>query len=120
MKNLLIKLQNIYYKYFGKIEYIVTIVNVSLSIKTYSLYSLKDVDDFVISINNETYSDIQKIEKIRRFNFIYDKEVIHSPLHFCTKDITEMKNCNNYDYSFLKKHDSLDNVKLVSSKKYKV
>lgn len=102
--------------FFGKKEYVVTIVNVSLDINKHVFNNIKDVDIFVSEINNEKYWDVQKIEKIRRFDFVYDKQVVQSPLHFCVEDVTEMRNCENYDYSFLKKHQSLKNIKYVSNK----
>ena len=112
------KLQNIFYKYFGKLEYLITIVNVSGSVKHFIFYKLKDVNGFVSEINAETYLDIQKIEKFRRFEYTYKNKVIHSPLQFCLDDVTEIEYVTNHDYSFLKKHKSLKNINRVLSKKH--
>lgn len=109
-------IKNIFNKYIGNIEYIVTIVNVSLLVEKRVFSNIKEVDEFVKLVNLEAYWDVQKIEKIRRFSFAYNKEIVHSPLHFCVEDVTEMRNCDNYDYSFLKKHESLLNVNHVSRK----
>ena len=110
------KIQNIFHKYFGKIEYVITIVNVSGSVKHYIFYNLKDVNGFVNEINAETYWDVQKIEKFRKFEYTYKNRIIHSPLHFCLDDVTEKEYVTNHDYSFLKKHKSLENINRVSSK----
>lgn len=103
-------------KYFGKIQYITTIVNVSGTIETYGFNSLKELDIFVLNINGEKYWDIQKIEKFRRFSFQYKNQIIHSPLHFCLENVTEKAKFLGYEYSFLKKHESLLSVKRVHTK----
>ena len=103
-------------RYIGKIEYTITIVSTDGNVKHYNLSTIKEVDNFVIKINNEKYWNVQKIEKFRRYEFRYKKEIIYSPLFFCLKDVTESKYINNGNYSFLKKHESLNNIKYVSSK----
>lgn len=108
-------IKNIFNKYIGRIEYRVFIIDSSGRVIQYCFYTLKDVDTFVTDINLEKYVCVQKIEKIRRFSFIYNKQIIHSPLHFCLEDITEMRNCDNHDYSFPKKHESLKNIKYTSN-----
>ena len=97
-------------KYIGNIQYVVTTINVSLCIKKYKFNSIKEVDEFVEEINNETYWMVHKIEKIRNFDYQYNKNIKHSPLHFCNDTITEIYNINNQDYSFLKIDNSLTNV----------
>ena len=104
-------------KYIGKIEYIVTLLGVDGDIKKHTFKSIKDVDIFVYEVNNETYWDVQKIEKIRRLDFIYNKDVIHTPLWFNMENVTELHNCNNHDFSFIKKDISLKNIKRQYSKK---
>lgn len=110
-------IKNILNNYIGRIEYIVSILDSSGRVMQYRFYNLKDVDTFVADINLEKYVCVQKIEKIRRFSFTYDKQIIHSPLHFCLEDVTEMRNCDNHDYSFPKKHESLVNIQYTSNKK---
>ena len=90
-------------------EYIVTIINVDLEVNKYSFNNLVDLDAFVIEINKENYWQIQKIEKIRRYKFEYDKEIIHKPLFACFDNVTEM----DLDHSFLIKDESLTNIKRV-------
>jgi hypothetical protein len=139
-------IKNLINKYIGKIEYVVTILNVDGEGKQFSFHTLKEVDDFVISINKERYWDVQKIEKFRRYSFVYDKQVIHSPLWFRNEDVTEthiirkeydkqifnraFSLCDgdkdmtekihniikDHEFSFLKKHGSLSNVTRVESK----
>lgn len=115
------KLKALYNKYFGKTEYIITTVEKGGEVKSFCLYNMKEVNDCISSFNSEKYWDVQKIEKIKRYNFIYNKEVKHSPLFFCIDDpstycITEMSNIDNQDYSFLIKHKSLKNVNRVEHK----
>jgi hypothetical protein len=97
-------------KYIGNIQYVVTIINVSLSVQKHKFNTIKEVDEFVDEINNETYWMVQKIEKIRMFDFKYNKEIKHTPLHFQHDVVTEMYNLENWDYSFLKKDKSLNNI----------
>jgi hypothetical protein len=104
------KIKEIISKYIGRIEYVVTTLNVSGSVNIDRFNTIKDVDDFVISINNEPYWFVQKIEKIRKYNFKYNKNIIHTPLHFSMENVTETHNCNDYNYSFLKIDESLTNV----------
>jgi len=99
-----------------KTEYNITTVNVNGNIKSFRFYSIKDVDNFIIEINNEKYWNVQKIEKLRKYKFKYNKEIAHSPLFFDLENVTENDIVNNQDYSFLKKHKSLENINRVSSK----
>lgn len=96
--------------YFGNIQYIVTIINVSLSVKLHQFNTKKQMDEFVVEINDDTYWMVQKIDKIRKFNFNYDEKIKHKPLHFQHDDVTEKYNLENHDYSFLKKDKSLINI----------
>lgn len=102
--------------YFGKIEYKITIVSVSGDIEYYLFPKIKEVDNFITKINAERYWDVQKIEKFRRYEFLYKKEIIHSPLYYSLSDVTENEYVFNHDYSFLKRHNSLKNIKRVSTK----
>jgi hypothetical protein len=52
---------------------------------------------------------IQKIEKVRKFNFKYKKNIIHTPM-FVQGEPTEMYNLDGWSYSFLKIDGSLKNV----------
>jgi len=112
MKNLFNKLV---LKYIGKTQYIVTAVNVSGSVNNFKCYSIKEVDDLVKDINFDRYFSVQKIEKLRKFKFNYNKEIIQSPLHFSLENVTEVDFVGDYKYSFLKKDESLKNIKRVSS-----
>lgn len=100
----------------SKIEYVVTIVNVSGEVQNHTFYKLKSVDAFVSEVNMDTYWDVQKIEKFKKYNFKYDKEIVHSPLWFKLENVTETHSCNKCDYSFLKKHDSLIHIKRIERK----
>jgi len=102
-------------KYIGNIQYVVTIINVSLSVEKHQFNTIKQVDEFVDEINNENYWMVQKIEKIRMFDFQYEKNIKHTPLHFQHDAVTEMYNLENWDYSFLKKDKSLNNIIRSSS-----
>ncbi len=97
-------------KYIGNIQYVVTIINVSLSVQKHQFNTTKQVDEFVDEINNDTYWMVQKIEKIRMFDFQYDKNIKHTPLHFQHDAVTEMYNLEDWDYAFLKKDKSLTNI----------
>jgi len=107
MKNILKQLIS---KYFGNTQYVVTIINVSLSVQKHKFNTIKHVDEFVDEINNETYWMVQKIEKIRMFDFKYNKEIKHTPLYFQHDAVTEMYNLEDWDYSFLKKDESLKSI----------
>lgn len=102
-------------KYVGNIQYIVTIINVGLEVQIHQFNTTKQVDEFVDEINNDTYWMVQKIEKIRMFDFKYDKKIKHTPLHFQYDSVTEMYNLEDWDYSFLKKDKSLNNIIRSSS-----
>jgi len=103
-------------KYVGRIEYVVTSVHVSGSVDVGNYSTLKDVNAFVNDINTDRYWDVQKIEKFRRYDFKYHKEVLHSPMHFRIENVTEMETLNTYAFCFLLKHKSLTNTRRVSSK----
>ena len=66
MKNY-IKLVELYKKYknkyIGEIRYAVRIINVDLECKDYEFKSEKELDEFVIKINNEVYCMILNIKK---------------------------------------------------------
>lgn len=96
--------------YIGDIQYVVTIINVSLSVQKHKFNTAKQVDEFVDEINNDTYWMVQKIEKIRMFDFKYEKKIKHTPLHFQHDTVTEIYNLEDWDYSFLKKDESLNNI----------
>lgn len=108
------KLQEFYKKYkdkyIGNIQYIVTIINVSSQVQKHNFVSLGKLSEFVDEINNETYWMVQKIEKIRIFDFKYAKNITHSPLWFQHDAVTEVYNLNDTDYQFLKIDDSLIHV----------
>lgn len=103
-------LKNIYKKYIGSIEYIVTLVNVSGEVQKDTFDTTKELDEFIVLINSNKYWSVQKIEKIRKYSFQYNKNIIHSPLFFSMNDVTELYNINDQDYSFLKIDESLTNV----------
>ena len=58
---------------------------------------------------------VQKIDKIRMFDFKYNKKIKHTPLHFQHDDVTEIFNLDDWDYRFLKKDKSLNNIIRSSS-----
>jgi hypothetical protein len=97
-------------KYIGKIEYIVTITNTGGEIEKYCFYKTKDLDVFVNEINAEIYWMVEKIEKIKRFDFKYNKEIIHTPLWF-QNTFTEKYKLDDCEYSFFMGDDSLQNIK---------
>jgi len=108
-------------KYFGSLSYVVTITNVSGQVQYHSFGSIKEVDKFVIEVNDEKYWFVSEIEKKRVFDFIYNKCVHQRKLHF-QNDSTEMVTVETvgkdnksfvYDYSYLKIDKSLNNVKRV-------
>lgn len=103
-------------KIFGKKEYNVTVVNVSGSLELHTIYNKSDLDLFVRDLNKMTYWDVQKIEKFRKYDFIYEKNVVHSPLYFSLEDVTERETVWGTEYSFLKKDKSLSIVNRVSTK----
>jgi len=108
MKNFI---KNILGKCIGKVEFIVTITNVSGCVEKYTLDSMKNVESYVCGINSEAYWMVSEIEKIRRLNFNFNKEVIHTPLHFSLDTVTERDKCSGYEYNFLKINESLKNIK---------
>lgn len=110
-------IEKILNKLFGKVEYVVTIVDSSGSVKrSNGLSTIKEVDELIADVNSDRYMNVQKIEKIRRYDFKHDKEILHSPLFFVAENVTEAEYVDDHEYSFLKKHESLTNIKRVSSK----
>ena len=105
-------------KLFGNLEYVVTVVNTDGRRCIKRFKNLKEVDDFVFEINNSTYYSVQKIEKIRKIDFEYNKTISHTPLWFRLDGTTEIQNIDNTDYSFLKIDKSLINVVRESQRKY--
>lgn len=95
----------------GSIEFLVRIVNVSGQIENHTFDNLHDVNTFVIEINNEIYWMVQMIEMYKKFNFVYNEEIIHSPLHFSLENVTESDLIDNNNLSFLIIDKSLKNVK---------
>lgn len=109
-------IEKILNKLFGKVEYVVTIVDSSGSVKrSNGLSTIKEVDELIADVNSDRYMNVQKIEKIRRYDFKHDKEILHSPLFFVAENVTEAEYVDDQEYSFLKKHESLTNIKRVSS-----
>lgn len=106
------------YKLFGNLEYVVTVVHTNGNITEMIYKSLKEVDNFIIEINNSTYYSIQKIEKIRKFKFEYNKTISHKPLWFRLDGVTENHNIDSHEYSFLKIDKSLIHVIRESQRKY--
>lgn len=99
--------------YVGEIEYVVTIVNVSGEIQRHIFYNKQKIDAFVCEVNTEKYWCVQKIEKIRRYEFVYNHEIIHSPLWFNLDGVTEVNCVENNEFSYLIKDKSLCNIKRV-------
>ena len=109
--NIINKIKKLLNKYIGKTEYVVRLTSScgEVCISTYE--TMKEVDDVVDEVNSSTYHMISKIEKIRRLPFQYNKEVLHTPTMFSIDSVTERDMCDDYEYSFLKIHSSLKNVK---------
>ena len=103
-------------KEHGKIEYVVTILNVAGSVEKHICHNLKELDKLVTVINNETYWSVQKIDKYTHYNFIYKKEIKQSPLHFNIENVTETDYIGDQKYSFPLKDKSLSNIKRVENK----
>jgi hypothetical protein len=114
LNNMIKHIKQLISKYIGDIQYIVTIINVSLSVQKHQFNTTKQVDEFVDEINDDTYWMIHKIDKIRMFDFKYNKKIKHTPLHFQHGDVTEIVNLEDWDYSFLKKDKSLNNIIRIS------
>lgn len=109
-------IKNLYKRIFGEIRYVVTILCVGGEVQKLTTTSLKDVDKLCEEINSETYQQIQKIEKIRVYDFQYKKEIIHSPLFFSIDGVTEQHQILGTKLSFVCIDKSLVNVKRVRSK----
>ena len=108
-------------KCFGRLSYVATLVNMDGSIQYHSFKSIKDVDKFVVEVNNESYWFISSIEKKRVFYFVYNK-CVHQRKLFFQNDDTELVTVESvgkddkpfvHDYSYLKIDKSLGNVKRV-------
>lgn len=63
-------------------------------------------------INEDAYWMIQKIEKVRKFNFVYNDNVIHKPLHFFDDRLCKrVENPKiNKKLSYLKSDKTLNNI----------
>lgn len=109
-------ISKIYKRIFGEIRYVVTILCVGGEVQKLTTTSLVDVDKLVCDVNTETYQQIQKIEKIRVYDFLYKKEIIHSPLFFSIDGVTEQHQILGTKLSFVCIDKSLGNVKRVRSK----
>lgn len=111
VKELYLKYKN---RYIGEIRYEVRVINIYLEFKDYNFKSKKELDEFVISINNDIYCLILRIKKIRIYEYFYDNEIIHSSLCEHNDEITERCEFGDWKYTFLKIDKSLTNVKRCS------
>lgn len=111
VKELCLKYKN---RYIGEIRYEVRVINVYLEFKDYNFKSKKELDEFVISINNDMYCLILRIKKIRIYEYFYDNEIIHTSLCEYNDEITERCEFGDWRYTFLKIDKSLTNVKRCS------
>jgi len=111
------RLSKIWNLIFGKTEYILTVLSVNGEVVKYTFSSLADVDICVSECNESIYGQVQKIEKIRRLEFTYDKMVLQQPLWFSGVDVTTTDYIGKQKYSFILPDKSLNNIKHVESKK---
>lgn len=109
------KLLNLIKNLIGNVEYIVTSVNKNGDVQQNKIHKYCDVIEFVSNINNEKYWNVQKIEKIRRLDFNYNNEIVHKPLWFQIDNVTESDLIDGQNYSFLKKHKTLKNIKRINN-----
>ena len=101
----------------GKVEYVVTMISVDGVVKKPIVHTVKELNELVKEINTEVYWSVQSVEKFKRYtDFIYEGEVLHTPLHFKLDGVSETDNIGTQPYSFLLKDKSLSNVKRVHSK----
>jgi len=103
----------------GKVEYHVTTLNVSGQVQQLVEHTVKELDGLVANINADPYWSVQKIEKFKRYtDFVYEKEIVQSPLHFQLEGVTEMvdvqtENIGIHAFSYVLKDKSLTNIKRV-------
>jgi len=107
-------LKNLYRKLFGRIEYIITILGVGGEVQKYTANTIAEVDEIISDCNGERYLQVQKIEKIRKFDFIYKGEVLHTPLWFNIEGVTETGFIGKQGYSFVVKDNSLACIKRIN------
>jgi hypothetical protein len=113
MKKIISNLKNFWNYHFGTIEYVVEIMCVDGSGERRVFYNVNQLDGFVSDVNDDNYWNVVKIEKHRKYGFVYKKEIKHSGLWFQADNVTEMEYVVNHDYSFPIKHESLKNIKRV-------
>lgn len=93
-------------KYLGSVQYLVNVRSCDgTEGKRYVYDTELEVDECIKLFNTEKYWSVINIEKIRKFDFVYNKEVKHYPLWFddsTTERIDEL--------SFYKPVTSLSNV----------
>ncbi len=65
-------------------------------------------------VNKDPYSNIQKIEKIKKYPFVCKKPIIHKPLWFNLDGLTENDKVDDWNYTFLQIDDSLSDVSRIS------
>ena len=109
-------LKNIYLKYFGELKYIITLLGVDGSVEKYSVGTKKELGEIIFKVNDERYWIVQKVEKIRCFEFSTDLKIYHTPLFFYNPEISEYHEIKNHKYSFNKIDKSLLNVERCVSK----
>ncbi len=106
----------------GKVEYHVTALNVAGQVQKPVVFTLKELDTLVAELNADPYWSVQKIDKFKRYtDFVYDKEILQSPLHFQLEGVTEIENINTenigvHAFNFMLKAKCLSNIKRVESK----
>ena len=101
----------------GKVEYVVTALNVNGQVQKPIVNTIKELDTLVAELNTDPYWSVQKIEKFKRYtDFVYDNEILQSALHFKFEGVTEMDSINSQEYSFMLKDKALTNIKRVRSK----
>ncbi len=111
--NIIRLIEKIKNRVFGKIEYHVEVVNVSMYGKIVILYSRKDLNEYIKSINESEYDMVRSVKKYRKFDFVFNGLILHSPVHFDSEGITESKKIkDSYNgHRYLKKDESTPNVK---------
>ena len=104
--------KNLYKKYFGETKYKVHVLTMYGDFKIYYHNNIKTVNELIEEINQPDFYqyNVVKIEKIRFFNFNYNKEIIHRKLGFRAEPDTEMVNVDGYEYSYPKIETNLTNV----------
>lgn len=98
-------------KKYENIVYICTVINSDGRGYHAEFDCEKELNDFINKINLDQYLMIQKIQKIKRFDYQYKNTIIHKPLCFNIDDICEKhKMEDGEEFTFLKKDESLINV----------